>query len=263
MQAPVADSPSMPDPDLRFGCTSCGRCCHGLRLALGISEAILWLERGGKVELLCDAAPDLPPAAGSAEDYRAQRAVPGISGALPVTIQATLTAVFDGPCPNLMPDMRCGAYDVRPNVCRIYPAEIRPQRRIVPDDKLCPTHAWDLDQPLFAAGGERILDETTATAIDAMRAQGVADVAAKAHLLALIGVDQVALANEGFTSWRPDRDDLLQSLRIAHAGAQAQPPQPVTIVSARPETQHMIDEAEAACGTPDPAAGYDYIPLYS
>ena len=36
--------------DINFECTACGKCCHYLRLALTIAEAIVWLERGGHME---------------------------------------------------------------------------------------------------------------------------------------------------------------------------------------------------------------------
>lgn len=108
---------------LRFACTGCGRCCHNLRLPLSLREAVSWLERGGEVELLADAAPitsDVPSDLGEA--WRRQRALPAVSGTLPIAVNLTLAATFAGPCPHLLPNMLCGAYDERPNTCRIYPA---------------------------------------------------------------------------------------------------------------------------------------------
>ncbi|WP_420145812.1 YkgJ family cysteine cluster protein [Sphingobium sp.] len=260
--------PSRQEPDfesaLRFSCTACGRCCHGLRLLLSLSEAVGWLEHGGRVELLCDAAPDMPFAEGSGEAYRAARAVPATSQALPVTVAVLLTAVFDGPCPNLGPDMLCGAYDRRPNACRIYPAEIRPDRRIVPEEKLCPAGAWGGTQPVFVDPASGMADPVTAVAITGARTAGVEDVAGKAMLMDLLGIDQVALANEGYAVWKPASDALLSALRSVVDSAPIDPrPIHVQIISPRAQTRQMIVEAEGADAAPDPARGYDYLPLFA
>ena len=259
----VDDDPAAVPP-LRFSCTACGRCCHGLRLMLSIDEAIMWLQRGGRVELLCDAAPALsfPPQSGEA--YRAARAAPAISGGLPLTIAVILTATFDGPCPNLRPDMLCGAYEVRPQACRIYPAEIRPDRSIAPGDKLCPPEAWGGVNPIFRETDGRIADHVTAVAIDRARSVGLEDVERKAALLAFLEIDQVALANEGYAVWKPDDDRLLEGLTQVAAGMRA-PNEPwrVSIISPRPETRLMITEAEGVAAEPDPSREYDYLALFA
>jgi Fe-S-cluster containining protein len=250
---------------LRFACTSCGKCCNGLRLLLSLSEAVDWLAHGGRVELLCDAAPDLPFPEGSGEAYRAARAVPATSQALPVTIALLPTAVFDGPCPNLQADMRCGAYERRPNACRIYPAEIRPDRRIMPAEKLCPPEAWGGDRPAFSDPLRGIADPVTAFAITGARTAGIEDVARKARLLKRLGIDQVALANEGYAVWKPDPALLLEALRAVMEDVAPNDIQPVDveIISLRAETRQMIAEAEGADAMPDPTRGYDYLPLYA
>lgn len=249
-------------PALRFGCTVCGRCCHDLRLPLSVREAILWLERGGDVELLCDAAPALPHPPGSPEAWRAERAVPASSGDLPVSIGVTLTAAFSGPCPNLKPDMFCAAYDVRPDVCRIYPAEVRPERQVDPAAKLCPPAAWDDTQPPFLDQAGAVVDRTTAQAIASTRRNGPGDVAAKARLLALLAIDAAALANEGFVIWQPAQDDLLAALRRADQDVAEAPRLDIAIVSGRAETCAMIREAGARDLQPDPAR-FAYLPLYA
>lgn len=247
---------------LHFSCTVCGKCCQNLRLALSVAEAIRWLERGGTVELLCDAAPALPHAPGSAEEYRAMRAVPARSGALPVTVSMTLTAVFDGPCPNRMANMYCAAYEDRPNTCRIYPAEVRPDRAIDPAQKLCPSDAWGVDQPLFLDLPDRIMDETTAKAIAASRHNGVEDVAAKARLLALLDIDTIALANEGFAIWAPDEAVMLDALRQSISDMVPAGQSDLRIVSGRADTRAMIREAEARDAEPFEDAPFRYLPLY-
>jgi Fe-S-cluster containining protein len=258
----LQDGAGDPRHALHFSCTVCGKCCQNLRLALSVAEAIRWLERGGTVELLCDAAPALSHAPGSPEEYRALRAVPARSGALPVTVGMTLTAVFDGPCPNRMADMYCAAYEDRPNTCRIYPAEVRPDRAIDPAQKLCPTDAWGSDQPLFLDPQDRILDETTAKAVAATRHNGMEDVTAKARLLSLLGIDTIALANEGFAIWAPDEADLLDALRQSISDTMAVGQSDLRIVSGRAETRAMIREAEARDAEPLENDPFRYLPLY-
>ncbi|WP_298398829.1 YkgJ family cysteine cluster protein [Sphingobium sp.] len=258
---PGSDDPS---PSLHFACTSCGKCCTGLRLPLSVSEAITWLERGGRVEILCDAAPDMPFPEGSAEAYRAARAVPAISDQLPLTLSATLTAVFEGPCPNLQADMRCGAYEIRPNACRIYPAEVRPDRRVVPTEKLCPSDAWDDAHPTFMEPAQGVLDMETANAITRSRHAGIDDVGRKAGLLAALHIDQAALANEGYAIWKPSLDTLLDRLRAVRDAQDGTAPDRlyVEILSPRAETRQMIAEAQGVDAVPDSTRGYDYLPLY-
>jgi hypothetical protein len=182
-----------------------------------------------------------------------------------VTVAVLPTAVFDGPCPNLLPDMRCGAYDRRPNACRIYPAEIRPDRQIVPTQKLCPPDAWGGAQPVFSDPVEGIADPVTKVAIDRARLAGIGDVALKARLLARLGIDQVALSNEGYAVWQPEPERLLDALRAVRDEAPPAdaPPIRVEIVSPREATRQMIAEAQGADALPDPARGYIYLPLFA
>jgi len=130
--------------DINFACTTCGQCCHDLRLPLTIAEANYWLKRGGQFELLCEAIPwPVEPRPGDAQAaYKRARSSAAMSGTLPVRVSIILTAAFAGACPNLRADMLCGRYDERPLVCRIYPAEINPFVPLVPKNKACPPEAW-------------------------------------------------------------------------------------------------------------------------
>lgn len=259
---------------ITFSCIGCGRCCHDLRLPLSVAEAIDWIVRGGEVEILCDALPDMAASGASAyadvqARHRAERAVPGISGALPLAVSITLVAAFSGACPHLLPDMRCGAYHERPDACRIYPAELRPGLALVPAAKACPPETWNADRPVFAdeAG---VRDPETAAAIARARAAGPADVPAKARLAALLGLDRAALVNEGLVVWRIPPAALLAALRAAliaplradtaaGTGADPAPAGRWTIVAQRPTTLAMIADAEAEGAAPatlPPAATY-------
>jgi Predicted Fe-S-cluster oxidoreductase len=147
--------------DLNFACTMCGDCCHNLRLPLSVNEAIRWLECGGDVQVLCEAMPW--PVEPSTDDgqvqHRRMRSFAAESGELPIRVMVTVAAAFDGACPHLQPDMRCGAYEARPNVCRIYPAEVNPFIELMLAHKACPPEAWAADRPSLIKGG-RIVDSS-------------------------------------------------------------------------------------------------------
>ena len=235
-----------------FSCTLCGNCCRDLRLPLSIDEAIRWLTHSGRVELFCEAIPwpEEPPADDRQAHYRRERSFVATSGALPVRVVVTLVASFNGPCPNLQADQRCGAYETRPNVCRIYPAEVNPFVELDPASKSCPPDAWTADQPVFIDGG-RLVDAETAALIDVARSNAVRDVAAKQHLCALLGCHTASLANEGFAIHSPDRDRLLAALNAVRDAAST--PQPHTVaapwsfVSNRRATLDTLTSIGAPC----------------
>ena len=77
-----------------------------------ILEAIPWLEEF--------------PSDDQQAAHRRRRSFAAMSGRLPVRIVVILAADISGACPNLKHDLRCGIYERRPLVCRIYPAEINP-----------------------------------------------------------------------------------------------------------------------------------------
>lgn len=197
-----------------FSCTACGRCCHNLHLTLSVQEAIDWILRDGNVKILCHAAPETDD-----EDeiavYKRQRRFAAQSGSLVVQVQVILVAHFKGACPNLKPDMLCGIYNERPNVCSIYPAEIMPGMPINPSARLCPTEAWGINQPIFAASDGKVLDQETHDAIIKARATSLADAHARRRLTSILGINIAALENEGFAVWTIDQTRLLQGLNDA------------------------------------------------
>ncbi len=191
-------------PAISFGCTACGLCCHGLRLPLSIREARDWSAAGGVVELFCEAIPDLGPPDDAAALHRWAIGFTAHSGTLPIRVRLMLVAAFDGPCPRLLPDMRCGAYAERPSACRIYPAEMRPDHNIDPATKLCPPEAWGPDAPPLIDATGRIVDEEVGGALTALTHAQRADAGAKAALAHALGLRDVALANEGSVVVAPD-----------------------------------------------------------
>lgn len=248
-----------------FSCTGCGRCCHGLRLMLDVEEAVAWAARGGLVQILCHAAPDTGERS-EAADYKRQRRFDARSGDLTIQVQVILVAQFEGPCPNLRPDMGCGIYDERPNVCRIYPAEIIPGRRMNPSNKLCPPEAWNDREPPFLADDGRILDRVTSEATANARAAGLLDLRTRQSLVAALGINVAALENDGFTVWTIDHAELLPVLRAAMASAD----DPVVentvpewcFASPRAETATLISSAGAAVMTGPWPPHLDFLPLY-
>jgi Fe-S-cluster containining protein len=213
---------------VHFSCTMCGRCCHDLRLPLAVDEALAWIARSGDVQLFCDAIawPQEPPDSDALAQYRRHRSFAAHSGVLPVRVTVTLVAAFAGPCPHLRADMACGAYDQRPRVCRIYPAEINPFVPLNPAAKACPSDAWSNAHPLLMRAGQ-LVDPDTAALIAQSREADRRDRVAKAYLCMLLGYDTAALANEGFAVYAPQRMRLQAALRAAQqSSAHVDDPEP-------------------------------------
>jgi len=209
---------------IHFSCTKCGKCCHDLGLPLSVEEAIAWLRAGGDVKCFSEAIswPVEPDVANLPAQHKRKRSFPAQSGKLPVRVTVTLVALFDGPCPNLGADMRCGIYSERPRVCRIYPAEVNPLIRLDPVSKACPPEAWTVDMPLFARDG-RVVDTTTESLIEASRRADSADVAAKEILCQSLGISIAAMANEGVAVWSFERGVMSRALEACRDGVGREP----------------------------------------
>lgn len=249
---------------LHFSCTSCGCCCHGLRLPLSVDEALRWVSRGGQVHILCHAAPDIDDGSQAAA-YRRERRFAARSGDLAILVQVVLVARFEGACPNLRPDLRCGIYDERPNVCRIYPAEVVPGLELRVGAKLCPPEAWSDRQPPFLSHDDRVLDPVTQAAIHAARDAGVRDLGILRSLVTALGIDVAALENEGFAVWTIDPAQLADALRTAVRTGDTDAPMVTSewhFLAPRVETAELIASTGATIASPDPASRFAYLPLY-
>lgn len=203
--------------DFNFGCTSCGKCCHDLRLPLTPREAIAWLMRGnGVIELLCEAIPwpEEPDPSNGLAAYKRRRSFAARSGDLPIRVIATLTAVYAGACPNLKADFRCNIYAERPHACRIYPAEINPFIAFSPANKLCPPEAWTASAPLLRDG--EVVDAETRHQIVQLREEGVQQAHAMQMLCGKLGIAGAGLSNEGFAVHAPAAKQLLEALQGLH-----------------------------------------------
>lgn len=210
--------------DLNFSCTQCGKCCHDLRLPLTRKEAIGWLKRGGTVEVLCEAVPWVtePAASDALAMHKRQRSFPTWSGELPIRVIAVLTATFTGACPHLRSDMRCGIYDSRPHVCRIYPAEVNPFISLTPAHKKCPPEAWTSSSPFMRAG--KTVDAQTQLHITLLQHEDQLDVAFKAGICEELAIQSASLSNEGFVVHRPSHATLLSVLQRDAPAGDSKPP---------------------------------------
>lgn len=201
---------------IHFSCTMCGRCCHGLRLPVGVDEALAWLRDGGEVQVFCEAIPwpEDPPAGNRLAWYKHRRSFGASSGRLPVRVIVSLMATFEGACPNLQSDMRCGIYERRPRACRVYPAEVNPFIPLDRGGKLCPQEAWQSRDVLQDAEGVWT-DPEVAGAISGMREADARDAMIKARLCATLGIAAGGLSNEGVVIHTPTRERLLAALELA------------------------------------------------
>ncbi|HVI55922.1 MAG TPA: YkgJ family cysteine cluster protein [Luteibacter sp.] len=207
---------------ISFSCTMCGRCCHGLRLPLSIDEASSWLERGGRVELFCEAIPwpEEPAPDNTLAAHKRRRSFAAYSGQLPVRVIVSLMATFPGACPNLRADMSCGIYEDRPRACRVYPAEVNPFITLDRAGKLCPPEAWASDVPLQDEHGAWV-DPEVDRAIIGMRAADAQEAEAKKRLCTRLQITTAGLSNESVVIHAPDRDRLTEALawsRYSDAG---------------------------------------------
>jgi Fe-S-cluster containining protein len=251
--------------DIHFDCTQCGDCCRNLKIPLTVSEAVAWLDRGHQVQIICEGAPW--PAEFPAEDLRAahlkRRSFAARSGAMPARVVVILAANVVGDCPNLQPDSRCGIYEERPLVCRIYPAEINPFIELVPGNKNCPPEAWGTRLPLLMRNGKLVSSEIHA-AIQQSRDTDACEVHIKSRVCAALKFNDTAVVREGFVLYSPPHPELRQALAAAIAAVD----EPVTepqwrFVSDRSKTLEYLEQQGAvACHSLDSGAvPYTYLSL--
>ncbi|MEA3197621.1 MAG: hypothetical protein QOF32_1673, partial [Gammaproteobacteria bacterium] len=239
--------------------TQCGKCCRNLKLPLTVSEAIDWLTAGREVQLICEAVPwpNEPPADDQKAAYRRRRSFATMSGSTPTRVVVILAANLAGACPNLQADMRCGIYERRPLVCRIYPVEVNPFAQLEPAKKACPPEAWTADRPLLQRDG-RALDELVRRNIQRWRDTDVHDVEIKARLCAALDLNCAAVADEGFVVHSPDGAAFLAALTQAvHPNDSATDHGDWRFVSHRSET---IDSLEAGGAVVLPAREGERMP---
>lgn len=230
--------------DLHFDCTQCGRCCHDLRLTLSVDEARAWAGRGHQVDLLAEGWPW--PDDGDPDDgvtrWRGATSFPVLVGEVPFRINLRLVARHAGPCPHLQPDMRCGNYEARPRICRIYPLESRPFERVSPSRRKCPPQAWGDELPVLERNGEPADAEAQAL-LAAHRQAMIVDVPLKARLASALGFTDTAFAGEGMAVCEIAPKSLLTALEEAECSLW-DAPQHWTIVTNRQSTAQMLGDLD-------------------
>ncbi|MCJ2187850.1 YkgJ family cysteine cluster protein [Novosphingobium beihaiensis] len=230
---------------VHFDCTQCGKCCHNLRLTLSVDEAIVWAGRGHTVQLLAEALPWVsePDPADPQALHQRDRSFPAISGSVPFRIAVTLVAYHNGPCPHLLPDMRCGNYAGRPRICRIYPLESRPFTAMSPENRLCPPEAWASELPVLERDGA-IADPEAARIVADHRQAVLAGVPVLAKACEALGLSSAAFANEGLAVHMPEPLVLSETLRGARdGGEEPAEARPWTLVTNRRPTLTMLTDA--------------------
>jgi hypothetical protein len=146
--------------------------------------------------------------------------------------------------------MRCGIYEKRPLVCRIYPVEVNPFIQLDPARKACPPEAWTVDRPLMQRDG-RPIDQLVRENVLRSRDVDANTTEIKRRMCADLKVNHAALADEGFVLYSPDRAALLGALVRAVEGPLAQAPDqstdpPFHFISNQPETVASLTMRGAA-----------------
>jgi Fe-S-cluster containining protein len=210
--------------EIHFGCTQCGKCCRDTKIPLTVAEATKWLNRGDEVQLLCEASPwsealDSEPRAA----HFKRRSFAVMSGSMPTRVVVMLVANVVGACPNLLSNMRCGIYEDRPLVCRIYPAEINPFVALKRENKACPPEAWATDQPILQRG-EALMDDVIRHDIEMLRSADALDADLKNRLCFALNLAHTAMVHEAVLVYSPTAQTLLSALSFATSTDSCQEP---------------------------------------
>ncbi|WP_028696398.1 YkgJ family cysteine cluster protein [Pseudomonas cremoricolorata] len=197
---------------LRFACTGCGKCCSGHHVPLTLEETRQWAARGGQVIVLIEGfVSDGPGMPVEQREHVLRRSLAVPCGAGEVRVSVTFAAFNPGRCLHLDAADRCGIYEDRPLVCRIYPMEINPHIPLRPENKDCPSEAWEQGPQLIH--GQIAVDPHLRALIEASRQADRDDIAAKVAVCQALGMTTSALKGNGFTAWLPDMAALANALQ--------------------------------------------------
>ncbi|WP_349976421.1 YkgJ family cysteine cluster protein [Pseudomonas sp. WHRI 8519] len=195
---------------IRFSCNSCGACCKGRLIPLTLEETKLWLKRGHEVAILLEAFDEFQWGSTRQELAHAKgRAVEVTSGGVPIYVIAVFAGNALTGCQNLDDKNRCGIYDDRPLVCRIYPAEVNPFITLTPASKVCPPEVWEGGEVLF---NDNIIDPILTDQIERSRKADRGDAQAKIALCEILGLNVAAWKGNAFTIYMVDREQLLDAI---------------------------------------------------
>lgn len=212
-------------PDTRFTCTSCGKCCSDHHVPLTLSESKQWAADGGTVIVLVEAFLENGYGVAAAQlEHARRRSVLVSCGETRAYLAITFAAYNSGPCRNLDADNKCGIYERRPLVCRIYPMEINPHIPLRPTAKDCPPNAWEEGPDLIV--GHQLVDVELSALIHQSRQADREDIRAKEAICTLLGIRTTALKGDGFATYLPDMQAFSDAARaVCDQAAEVQPAQ--------------------------------------
>ncbi|WP_347901926.1 YkgJ family cysteine cluster protein [Pseudomonas purpurea] len=194
-----------------YSCVGCGKCCNDHHVPLTLAEARMWAADGGTVIVLVEGflgnGLGLPV---QQREHAERRSVIVQSGETQAHVAITFAAYNAGPCRNLDEDNRCGIYERRPLVCRIYPMEINPHIPLNPSAKDCPPESWE-QGPALIVGGQ-LVDQELAMLIQHSRQADRDDIQAKEAICERLGIRTTALKGDGFTAYLPDMAAFAQAI---------------------------------------------------
>lgn len=207
----------MSNTSIRFACNGCGACCKSRLIPLTLNEARQWLARGHDVAIVLEAFNEATWTSDPQQfAHSVRRAAEVGSGDARIQVIAVFTANALDRCPNLGADDRCGIYDARPLVCRIYPMEINPFIPLQPENKGCPPETWQTGEVMFT---DRIIDPTLAHQVEQSRQADRDDARAKINICEYMGLTTVAWKNNAMAIYQPDRQALIAAINACDAGA--------------------------------------------
>ena len=203
----------------RFNCVGCGACCKGRFIPLTLIEARQWLERGHDVAILLEAFKQ-PFWLASEQEYQHSllRSAQVSCGNTQVQVTAIFAANALGQCPNLQANDLCSIYEERPLVCRIYPMEINPFIELKPQNKDCPSEAWEHGEIIANDTGP---DSSLNSLIQLSRLADRADARAKVSICNRVGINVAAWKAEALVIQFPAREQLLQAIYDEEATPEA------------------------------------------
>ena len=244
----------MENNTIRFACNGCGICCKGRLIPLTLDEARQWLKRGHEVAVVLEAFDESTwPTQPRQFAHSAQRAVEVTSGDARIRVVAVLAGNALTQCSNLGDDGRCGIYEERPLVCRIYPMEINPLIALNTKDKICPPEVWEEGEVIFT---DRVVDPILADQIERSRQADRDDAQAKLALCEAMGITVAAWKGNALAVYQPDRARWLEAI-ARHDQA------PVTPAgldwTVRVETPALAEQLQRAGVALDDRRSTDYI----
>ncbi len=177
---------------------------------LTLGEARRWLERGHDIAVVLEAFDEHHwPAEPGKFSHNAGRSVQVASGRHQINVTPIFTGNALTQCPNLDDQNRCGIYEERPLVCRIYPLEISPFIALSPASKICPPEVWDAGEVIFS---DRVTDPVVADEIEESRRSDKRDARAKVAICESLGMTVAAWKEDALAVYLPVADELLAAI---------------------------------------------------